>query len=407
MSITSRPTSPWRIVGDVNPADAKRMAPSVTFTRCPAPAAAAAAGIPWSRPSRDPRPRWWIRPRSRWWAIAYKRPDQYSKDDPVFDVISLILSSGRTGLLYKDLVQEKKIALVAQASATFAGGRYPNLFVFFLAPSVGHTGGRGPEGARRSPRPLQGAEGGCRNAGAREKQGPRRGDPPPRQQRRTGSKCWPPTMPATGDWRKLFTSIDDLNRVTADRCAEGGRAVLRFAQPHGGISGTAGPSGHPGGRPGGRPGRPPMKKTLVTLLIAAASAAAQLPPVSARPHKRAAGAARPAAAAAPSYQDLKFPPLRPIQIPKVAAFTLPNGMKLYLLEDHELPIIHGVAQVRTGNLFDPADKIGLATMTGMVIRTGGTRTKTGEQLDEQLENIAAGVGKRHRRIWRQRSRSPR
>ena len=75
----------------------------------------------------------------------------------------------------------------------------------------------------------------------------------------------------------------------------------------------------------------------------------------------------------------------------MATFTLPNGMKLYLLEDHELPIIHGVAQVRTGNLFDPADKIGLATMTGMVMRTGGTRTKTGEQLDEQLENIAASV----------------
>ena len=129
-----------------------------------------------------------------------------------------------------------------------------------------------------------------------------------------------------------------------------------------------------------------MKKTLLTLLITAASAAAQLPSVSAPPNKPAAGAA-----AAPSYKDLKFPPLRPIQIPKVATFTLPNGMKLYLLEDHELPMIHGVAQVRTGNLFDPADKIGLATMTGMVIRTGGTRTKTGEQLDEQLENIAASV----------------
>jgi predicted Zn-dependent peptidase len=141
-----------------------------------------------------------------------------------------------------------------------------------------------------------------------------------------------------------------------------------------------------------------MKKTLLTLLMTAASAAAQLPPGSASPQKRAAGAApsaagQPAArpAAAPSYQDLKFPPLRPIQIPKVATFTLPNGMKLFLLEDHELPIIHGVARVRTGNLFDPADKIGVATMTGMVIRTGGTRTKTGEQLDEQLENIAASV----------------
>jgi zinc protease len=139
-----------------------------------------------------------------------------------------------------------------------------------------------------------------------------------------------------------------------------------------------------------------MKKSLATLLIAAASVSAQLFPVPAPPSKPAAGAAaagQPAArpATAPSYKDLKFPTLRPIQIPKVATFTLPNGMKLYLLEDHELPIIHGVAWVRTGNLFDPADKIGLATMTGMAIRTGGTGTKTGEQLDEQLENIAASV----------------
>jgi zinc protease len=135
-----------------------------------------------------------------------------------------------------------------------------------------------------------------------------------------------------------------------------------------------------------------MKKTLFALLVTAASAAAQLPPASPAPNKPATGAAASARpAAAPSYKDLKFPPLRPIRIPKVAAFTLPNGMKLYLLEDHELPAIHGVARVRTGNLFDPADKIGLATMTGMVIRTGGTGTKTGEQLNEQLENIAASV----------------
>ena len=141
-----------------------------------------------------------------------------------------------------------------------------------------------------------------------------------------------------------------------------------------------------------------MKKTLFTLLMTAAWAAAQILPGSLPPKKPATGAAaaapaQPAArpATAPSYKDLKFPTLRPIQIPKVATFTLPNGMKLFLLEDHELPIIHGVAQVRTGNLFDPADRIGLATMTGMVIRTGGTRTRTGEQLDEQLENLAASV----------------
>jgi zinc protease len=140
-----------------------------------------------------------------------------------------------------------------------------------------------------------------------------------------------------------------------------------------------------------------MKKTLATLLLAAASAAAQLPPIVAPPDKPATGARSPAGqsaarpAPAPSYRDLKYPPLRPIQIPKVETFALPNGMKLYLLEDHELPVVNGVARVRTGNLFDPADKVGVATMTGMAMRTGGTKTKTGEQLDEQLENIAASV----------------
>ena len=66
-------------------------------------------------------------------------------------------------------------------------------------------------------------------------------------------------------------------------------------------------------------------------------------------------------------------------------------MKVFLLEDHELPVINGSARIRTGNLFDPADKVGLATITGMVMRTGGTRTKSGDQLDQELENIAAGV----------------
>ncbi|MGA2267395.1 MAG: pitrilysin family protein [Bryobacteraceae bacterium] len=141
-----------------------------------------------------------------------------------------------------------------------------------------------------------------------------------------------------------------------------------------------------------------MKKTLAALLMAAVSVAAQLAPTSAPPDKPSAGSETPAkgqpaarSAPAPSYRDLKFPPLRPIQIPKVGTFTLPDGMKVYLLEDHELPVINGVARVRTGNLLDPPDKIGLATMTGMAMRTGGTRTKTGEQLDEQLENIAASV----------------
>ena len=66
-------------------------------------------------------------------------------------------------------------------------------------------------------------------------------------------------------------------------------------------------------------------------------------------------------------------------------------MKVFLLEDHELPVINGLALVRTGNLFDPPDKRGLSSVMADVLRSGGTRAKTGDQIDEELENIAASV----------------
>jgi zinc protease len=93
----------------------------------------------------------------------------------------------------------------------------------------------------------------------------------------------------------------------------------------------------------------------------------------------------------PSYKDLKFPPLPPLEIPKPLEFTLSNGIKVFLLEDHELPLVSGGVLIRTGNLFDPADKHGVAQLTGEILRSGGTKAKTGDQIDEELENVAASV----------------
>ncbi len=94
-----------------------------------------------------------------------------------------------------------------------------------------------------------------------------------------------------------------------------------------------------------------------------------------------------------SYQELekRYAPLREVKIPDVVTHTLPNGMRLYMVEDHTLPTISGRALLRAGNLFDPADKIGLADLTGTVMRTGGTASKPGDQLDQELERIAASV----------------
>lgn len=93
----------------------------------------------------------------------------------------------------------------------------------------------------------------------------------------------------------------------------------------------------------------------------------------------------------PSYKDLKYPPLRQPRIPVPVQFTLSNGMRIFLLEDHELPLISGLALIHTGNLFDPPDQRGLSQVMGDVLRSGGTKSKTGDEIDEQLENLAASV----------------
>src|SRR5271166_6047902 len=93
----------------------------------------------------------------------------------------------------------------------------------------------------------------------------------------------------------------------------------------------------------------------------------------------------------PSYKDLKYPPLPPLKVPEPVEATLSNGMKILLLEDHELPLVSGAALIRTGNLFDPPNKKGLAGITGEVLRSGGTKARTGDQLDQDLENVAASV----------------
>jgi len=119
-----------------------------------------------------------------------------------------------------------------------------------------------------------------------------------------------------------------------------------------------------------------IRRTVFAVLSVAALAAAQTPAP---------------APAVGSYKDLKYPPLPPIKVPEPAQFTLSNGMRIFLLENHELPLVSGIAMVRTGNLFDPADKHGLSQIMAEAMRSGGTKDKTGDQIDEQLEDVAASV----------------
>jgi len=89
-------------------------------------------------------------------------------------------------------------------------------------------------------------------------------------------------------------------------------------------------------------------------------------------------------------RDLTYPELK-FTLPDVNQTVLDNGLVIYLREDHSLPVLDFYAMIRVGAIYDPADKLGLANLTGEVMRTGGTREQTGDQIDEILEFIGASV----------------
>jgi zinc protease len=118
----------------------------------------------------------------------------------------------------------------------------------------------------------------------------------------------------------------------------------------------------------------PKATTLVAILLAVVFAA--VPHVSAQ---------------ATNWKQVPIPPLPAFKPQQPKRIQLANGMVIFLQEDHELPIIDGTARIRGGSVNEPAEKTGLIDIYSDVWRTGGTKSKTGDELDDFLEVRAAKV----------------
>lgn len=66
-------------------------------------------------------------------------------------------------------------------------------------------------------------------------------------------------------------------------------------------------------------------------------------------------------------------------------------MIVYLMTDHELPLVNVTAYIKTASIYDPEDKVGLAGLTGAVMRSGGTQQTPVEIIDAELEFMASAV----------------
>lgn len=91
-------------------------------------------------------------------------------------------------------------------------------------------------------------------------------------------------------------------------------------------------------------------------------------------------------------EEIKFKPLR-FEPPKAEDYrhTLSNGVSVYLAPSTEFPLITVTFSFRGGEYLEPADKSGLARMTGAMIRRGGTTSISADDLDEQFDFLAAMV----------------
>lgn len=92
-----------------------------------------------------------------------------------------------------------------------------------------------------------------------------------------------------------------------------------------------------------------------------------------------------------SWEQIPIPPLRSFKPQQPRRVVLPNGLVIFLQEDHELPLVRGTVRIRGGSRDEPAEKAGLVELYGGAWRTGGTTSKTGDQLDDFLESRAALV----------------
>jgi predicted Zn-dependent peptidase len=92
----------------------------------------------------------------------------------------------------------------------------------------------------------------------------------------------------------------------------------------------------------------------------------------------------------PDPHTLTFPPLK-FAVPEAQRVVLDNGMVVYLMEDHELPQVNITAFIGTGSVFEPGDKVGLAGLTGAVMRSGGTTSFSPEKMNDELEFMASSI----------------
>lgn len=111
----------------------------------------------------------------------------------------------------------------------------------------------------------------------------------------------------------------------------------------------------------------------------------------------ACGTQTPPPAAAPSPEqaaESRVPPpplpMEPTRFPEFREATLPNGLRMIVVEKQDQPVANVNLYVRSGSSADPLDRVGLTEMVAELL-TKGTPTRSAQQISETIEGVGGDL----------------
>jgi predicted Zn-dependent peptidase len=84
-------------------------------------------------------------------------------------------------------------------------------------------------------------------------------------------------------------------------------------------------------------------------------------------------------------------PPRPFSFPSFARKTLPNGLTVFVVEDHRLPLVSASLYILAGNALVPPEKAGLAGITAGLLREG-TTTLSSQEIARKVDGAGGSLG---------------
>ena len=91
-----------------------------------------------------------------------------------------------------------------------------------------------------------------------------------------------------------------------------------------------------------------------------------------------------------SHAPVLGPPPK-ISLPPIITRELPNGLKLMIVEQHELPLVDFALVVGSGGTVDPAGKAGVANLTAAML-TEGAAGRSSLEIADQVAYLGIGLG---------------